>query len=248
MRKPIIGIVGNVMTKKTGVAHEVQQSYVYEDYVIAVVKAGGIPIILPIVDDLKLVCQQIESCDGIIMTGGYDVHPKFYSENQHQHKNLEIVSSRVDLHQMELARLAVEKNIPTLGICRGMQLINVVNGGSLYQDVSEISGEILKHRAADLSNIVEHQITIESDSILNGILGESVIVNSYHHQSVNRIGDGLRVTACAPDGVIEAVEMINKKFVVGVQWHPEKMVAVGGEMLGIFETLIEKAHKNTSSD
>jgi len=248
MQKPIIGIVGNVMTKKTGVAHEVQQSYVYEDYVNAVVKAGGIPIILPIVDDLKLICQQIKSCDGIIMTGGYDVHPKFYSENRHQHKNLEIVSSRVDLYQMELARFAIEKNIPTLGICRGMQIINVVNGGSLYQDLTEKSGEVLKHRDTNPSFVVEHRISVEDKSILNGIFGESVIVNSYHHQSVNRIGDGLRVTACATDGVIEAFEMISKKFIVGVQWHPEKMVAADDEMLGIFEALIEKAHNNTLSD
>jgi len=248
MQKPIIGIVGNVMTKETGRVRAVQQLYVYEEYINAVVKAGGIPIVLPIVDDLKLVRQQIDSCDGIIMTGGNDVHPKFYSEDQNLHKTLQIVSSRMDLYQMELARLTIEKNMPILGICRGMQLINVVNGGSLYQDLSEKSGEILKHGDADLSNETEHSISIESESILKGILGESVVVNSYHHQSVNRIGDGLRVTAYTADGVIEAIEMTGKRFVVGVQWHPEMMLAVNDDMLSIFEVLIEKARKDTSDD
>lgn len=241
MRKPIIGIVGNVMRMETGPIPGLDRSYVNEDYVNAVVKAGGIPIVLPIVDDLNLVHQQIESCDCIIISGGQDIHPKFYSENQH--RELGFVNSRIDLYQIELARLAIEKDMPLLGICRGMQVVNVVSGGSLYQDLSELSGEVLKHVQSGRRYEVAHKIQLESDSILNGIFGESVMVNSYHHQSLKAVGDGLRVTARAEDGIIEAVEMIDKKFVVGVQWHPEMMLAGDEGMLGLFKALVENFKK-----
>lgn len=237
MKKPIIGIVANVMTIDHGLTIGAERAYLNQDYINAVLKVGGIPIILPVVDDLTIIEEQISFCDGIIISGGQDIHPKFYGENQH--KKLGEVDSDVDRYQLELAQIAIFKDMPLLGICRGMQLINVASGGTLYQDLSEKSDDILKHLQSGKRYDICHNIRIEEGSILYAVFGSSTKVNSYHHQAVKDLGEGLSITAVADDGIVEGIEMKGKKFVVGVQWHPEMMIAGGSEMEGFFKRFVE---------
>lgn len=145
---------------------------------------------------------------------GQDIHPQIYNENQHKH--LGYVNSLIDYFQLTLAKIAIKSDMPILGICRGMQIINVANGDSLYQDLPEKSSNILKHVQEGKRYERAHKVALKNDSILGRILGESVMVNSYHHQGVKQLGDDLHTTALSDDDVIEGIEMPDKEFVVGV--------------------------------
>ena len=237
MKKPVIGIASIFLTEKDGII----RSYVNDDYIEAVELAGGIPIILPVVNEKENIESQIELCDGIILPGGQDVNPLFYHEEPHM--KLSYVCSKVDEYQTKLAQMSLESDLPVLGICRGLQLLNVVCGGTLYQDLSEISSGTIKHVQDSVRHEYSHRIKTKQKSIIGCLLGSEALVNSFHHQCIKEPGKDLEVTATASDEVIEAVEMKNKKFVVGVQWHPEGMAARDEKMLGIFKELISQASK-----
>lgn len=226
--KPIIGIVGNLLTMEGGLIPNLERAYVNYDYVQAVERLGATAIILPVVEDEESIKNQINLCDGIIISGGHDIHPKFYK--QELHKNIGYVYSRVDEYQLSLTKIAIESNKPILGICRGHQLINVVLGGTLYQDLSEYSEKTLKHTQEAKRYEVSHKIHIEKDSRLYKLYNEETWVNSYHHQSIEKLGKNLKVTAKASDGVVESIEHTDKKYVVGVQWHPEMMLSENDDM------------------
>lgn len=182
-------------------------------YAAAVRRAGGLPVILDY--DIQKIDHHIEELDGLLLTGGADIDPVEYGEPIHE--SVSLVTPERYQFEAALAKAWLRTEKPILGICLGCQLLNVVNGGSLVQDIpSELIGS--NHR-------VEHSINIETDSILYSIFQtKQTTVNSNHHQSVRNLGDHLKVTARSEDGVIEAIEMTNKPFVVGVQWHPEKMI------------------------
>lgn len=165
----------------------------------------------------------ITTIDALLLPGGGDIHPDHF--NQEWHPKLKYVDEARDELELSLFKEAIEKETPVFGICRGIQVMNVGMGGSLYQDIeSEYPQEALTHPKIEGEDS-QHQIEIEHESILGKIIGERIdVVNSAHHQALEEIGEGFVVTARSEDGIIEAVEAPSKQFVVGVQYHPERML------------------------
>lgn len=191
-------------------------------YANSVATAGGLPVLLsPIVDE-QLAEQLAERLDGLILSGGGDVNPIHY--NEEPHPKLDLVCDIRDQYEFQLAKAFISRKKPILAICRGSQLLNVVLGGSLIQDVpSQVDTELFHSQKED-RHVATHSIQIEPNSKLAEILGEHQIdVNSFHHQSVKELPHTCRAIAYAPDGVIEAFEYEGDQFALAVQWHPESM-------------------------
>lgn len=241
MKKPIIGICTSILRGEGGVISGVERAILSSEYIKAVEKAGGNPILLAPIDNEEDIRAQVALCDGILLSGGDDINPLMYGEEPH--KNLGVANMRLDVWQSTIAKEAIEKDIAVLGICRGEQLLNIVCQGTLYQDMSEFGNEYLKHVQDGKRYDVSHTAIIEKGTILNRLFGEKILINSYHHQSVKRLGEGLKISARAKDGIIEAIEMEGKKFVVGVQWHPEIMLEEADSMLPLFEEFIKMSVK-----
>jgi putative glutamine amidotransferase len=241
LTKPRIGIAGNIFTMESGPIAGIERAYVNDDYIQAVERAGGVPILLPVVNHEACILAQIESCSGFVFPGGNDIHPKYYASEAHL--NLGDINSRVDEYQLKLIRSALESQKPILGICRGAQLLNVACGGTLLQDLSEAPNSCLKHFQNSRRYEVMHRVKTASGSILENLLGSEFWVNSTHHQVIREVGAGLTVIATASDGVIEAVLMNDRDFVLGVQWHPEMMVSKSDPMMVLFERLVNATIK-----
>ena len=195
-----------------------------DDYIQAIEKAGGIPVILPVVENPETILPILGKLDGIIFTGGNDVSPLCY--NEIPSSAIGEVSVKRDHADLVLIKSALENyQIPILGICRGCQMLNVVLGGTLHQDL--VKDGVTKNEHFLLSYPIENisQIaTIETNSRLAKIFkSNSIGINSFHHQAVKDLGENLVVAATAEDGVIEAIEIPGERFIVGVQWHPEMM-------------------------
>ena len=230
-KKAVIGISGYVdgTTSKLGMT-----------YVESVRKAGGIPFVIPLTTDTSQISDIVSVIDGLIMSGGEDVSPFLFSEEPHV-KLGEVVPDR-DVFDLELIKQAIAAGKPVLAICRGEQVLNVALGGSLYQDIpSQVEGAV-QHSQKAPRDYGSHSIKIVEGSLLYKLLGVNEIkVNSFHHQSVKDLGTGLKVTASAPDGVVEAIELEGGRG-LGVQFHPEGFV-FGGNMkfLPIFQWLVKEA-------
>lgn len=232
VKKPIIGISTDVADGKTRVNNT---------YINAIINAGGLPYLLPVSNDPILIGNILDNLDGIVFTGGQDVHPILYNENPHQ--KLETVSPVRDMSDLLWIHLALKKELPILGICRGEQFINVMYQGSLYQDLpSQYPTEVIMHRQEMPGNTGSHYIYLTDNTHLKSILQvDSILVNSFHHQAVKKVGKGLNVSATTSDGVVEAIETVNGN-VIAVQFHPEIFAAEGKKpYLNIFSDLIEKA-------
>lgn len=237
--KAIIGISGSILISKGDSFAGYRRSYVNQDYVEAVLRANAIPFIIPFNQDLESCKEMINAVDGLILSGGHDVDPKNYGEEP----LLKIGETFPERDEFDFAlyRAAVESGKPVLGICRGMQIINVVNGGSLYQDLSYADFVKIKHNQGDNPKQVTHSISLEKGTFLNGILGDEDRVNSFHHQIVKGIAPSFRQAAKSPDGVIEAIEKISEdSFVLGMQWHPEMLAADDKNMQNIFNCFVKK--------
>lgn len=192
-------------------------------YPSAVIAAGGVPLILPSTTDPDVLNRYLDMVDGILFSGGDDINPTCYGEPQLRQCG-DICPLR-DEYELLLCRLAVERRKPVLGICRGAQLLNVTLGGTLYQDLPSQLPECIAHSQHQISRYVSHPVSIVDGSLLRRIHGsEQLFVNTFHHQAVKQPGCGLKVTALAPDGVIEAIELEGHPFCLGVQWHPERLV------------------------
>jgi putative glutamine amidotransferase len=191
-----------------------------EDYVRSVERAGAVPLVLPplAAGDVPAVLDRL---DGVLLSGGVDVDPALYG--QPPHPKLGRVDRRRDDFELALAREALRRDLPVLAICRGQQVLNVATGGTLVQDIPSTLAGAMEHDAPGGRSRRSHEVEIAPGSRLREIVGrDRVAVNSFHHQSADRIGDGLAVTArCPQDCVVEGLEMPGRPFVVAVQWHPE---------------------------
>jgi putative glutamine amidotransferase len=241
LKKPRIGIAGNIFAVESGPVPGIERAFVNDDYIQAVERAGGVPILLPVVNHEECILAQIESCSGLIFPGGQDIHPKYYGSEARI--SLGDVNSRVDEYQLKLIRSALESRKPILAICRGQQLLNVACGGTLLQDLSEAPNKCLAHFQNNGQNELLHPVKAVSGSMLENLLGREFWVNSSHHQAIQDIGTGLTVIATASDGVIEAVLMGDRDFVLGVQWHPERMAAKSDLMMVLFEQLVKATNR-----
>lgn len=233
MSKKIIGLSSKIIQVPNMPPHNGD----IVSYFKSVERAGGIPIMIPMVKDLNLLEPIIDMLDGIVLTGGSDVHPILYGENPIQ--ELSNVSLARDKFELKILELALEKGIPVLGICRGMQLANVYFNGSLYQDIYKELDDVLGHLS--ISTVFEghHKIDIKKDSFLDEIFkGEDILVNSIHHQAIKKLGDGMEVIAKSEDGLIEGVIHNEHKF-IGVQFHPEEMINTHPGFLEIYKRALE---------
>jgi putative glutamine amidotransferase len=241
MGRPVIGIVGNLLVEQGGFSPGMERSYVNNDYVAAVERAGGIPLILPVVRGQDVAERQTECADALLISGGYDIDPLLYGEEPH--RALEFVYRDTDIFQLRTIKTALAKGQPLLAICKGIQLLNVACGGTIYQDLDEIPDSFVKHSQNRKRSCPSHTVVAEEGSVIAELLGTSFPVNSYHHQAVKDVGRGLKVTSRAMDGVTESLEIEGESFVVGVQWHPEMMMSGGDDMLPLFLRLVEEAEK-----
>ena len=203
-------------------------------YCDQIVRAGGVPMVLPPVDDAEVLINMLEGIDGLVLTGGADYNPLWYGEQPE--KELHTINSTRDLPELLLTRLAFNRQIPILGICRGVQTMAIALGGNLVQDLKTP----LKHSQDAPRSEATHSVTIAEGSTLHALYGQETFVNSVHHQAVKDCGSHLHVVATAPDGVIEAVESTEQKALMGVQWHPEWM---GDEGLKLFEWLTQRSRE-----
>ena len=235
-KKPIIGITGAYVKHN----NYMEGVYVHHDYHKSVAANGGIPIILPFLNP-ELGLETLSICDGIILSGGEDVDPKFYEQDPH--RNLGPTTSERDLVEIAIVKYALENNIPLLAICRGVQILNVALGGTLIQDIHSQVKEPIQHSQKIDRSRDTHWVTISKDSKLYQVLGSDRIrVNSLHHQAIDRIANDLRVIAQSSDGIIEAVEYIHPTtFTIGVQWHPESMATTNNMMNSLFAEFIKSS-------
>lgn len=237
--KKCIGIGGNLLFDEGGMFPGYARSYVNNDYVESVMAAGGIPIILPVNSNEEIVKEQLSKIDGLIISGGYDVNPLLFAEEPHH--LLGMTLDERDAFDLLLIRQAVNMELPILGICRGLQIMNVADGGTLWQDCSLAEESYVKHAQGHTPSHVSHTIEINKDSVLYDIFGECTIVNSFHHMAVKDVASGYKVVAKAADGIIEAIEKESGSFALGVQWHPEMLHRRHSKMLELFSLLIEKS-------
>lgn len=235
----IIGISGSLKFIDDFDFHGEKISYMVNNYVQSVERAGAIPYIIPIVEDEEIIKKQVENIDALILSGGSDVNPLMFGEEPSE--KLGPVLEERDIFDIKLLKFAMELNKPILGICRGEQLINLVNGGTIYQDLSLYEKHSVKHCQCNSPATPIHTVDIKKDSILYEVLGEKAFVNSFHHQAVKDVAKGFKVVATSKDGVVEAIEKEEGSFILGIQWHPEMMSHKHEPMQKIFNLLVEKA-------
>lgn len=207
-----------------------------EDYIHAVMVSQGVPILLPICEDETCLDEQLSCIDGLIVTGGIDINPLFYKEAC-RHEQGES-STRRDMYEIELIKRCADKKIPILGICRGLQMINVTFGGTLFQDNKLASAYIQQHDQKERKDYPIHSIRVKKDSFLHPIVGEKYYVNSFHHQSIKKVAEGFHVVARSEDSIIEAIQH-DELNIWAVQFHPEMMHARDEKMLQIFKDFIQ---------
>jgi len=194
--------------------------YTFAEYSQAIQYCGGAPVLIPIAQSRKTFQTILDHLDGLLLSGGPDINPKFYSEEPME--GLGEIDEGLDRMELETARLAFQKELPVFAICRGIQVLNVSLGGTLYQDIHAQVQQSINHTQKADKSINTHSIRIERSTLLYDIVKRNEIwVNGKHHQAIKDLAPGLIISAKAKDGIIEAVEHSKKKFVLGVQWHPE---------------------------
>jgi putative glutamine amidotransferase len=209
-----------------------------KEYVDAVVRAGGNPVFLPSVVSDDYVAQVLRAIDGVLATGGNDDDPGRYG--QEPHAKLGFVDHVKGRFESALLRGALEAGLPILGICGGHQALNTACGGTLHQDIAACTGSSMAHVVRMTEPRPCHTVDIAPGSRLFALYGaERIRVNSTHHQAVDKAGKGLSVTAHAPDSVVEAIERAGEPFVVGVQWHPERLAAQDEASQRLFDAFVE---------
>ena len=234
--KPIIGI-----TTCSEKRPRKPYASVSRNYIDSVLQAGGLPVMIPSTGDKEALDGYINLIDGLLLSGGDDVHPLLYGENP-INENGEVDVDR-DECELSLYRMAYEIDMPVLGICRGIQVMNVAAGGTLYQDINaQHSGSLGHDPHGTPVSTPYHMVHIEEDSRLFEIFqSDKFAVNSFHHQAVKAVGNGYRVTALSADGIIEGIQASAKRFIIGVQWHPEDLAFKHPEFLRLFSAFVREA-------
>ncbi len=238
MYRPLIGVGSDVLQRKG----ERDRAFVFTTYIESLKNAGAIPVIVP--PQPENAADVLDGLDGILLAGGDDCDPSEYGEEKHP--SCEPMDPRRQQNDVVLARLARERGIPTLGICLGLQMMNVAGGGTLIQDIGSAIETDIDH-VSEPSDRNRHDVSIESSTKLGRILGAHALnVNSSHHQAVGRVAEGLRITAKAADGVVEGLEDPEHPFYVGVQWHPEDMQGEASAT-AIFGAFVEAARNRAAA-
>jgi putative glutamine amidotransferase len=231
--RPVIGITTYVTSAKWGY-WELEAALIPADYVRAVERAGGRPLLVPPAEEG--VDETLEVLDGIVFSGGSDIDPELYGDEPHP-ETLGVHPER-DAAELDLLTAALDRDMPVLGICRGSQVLNIARGGDLYQHLPEVVGHE-EHKHEPGRDFADHDVVIEGGTRLAELLGEETTgVKSHHHQGFRRLGEGLVESAHADDGTVEAVEDPSKRFALGVLWHPE-----AGENIRLFEALVREAER-----
>lgn len=218
--KPVIGITSVQNTGNNTYVEEI--NWVDVDYVYCVEEAGGLPLVIPNLKSAEIFGNVLEVLDALVISGGGDLDPFYYGEDPLPYQG----RTEPDRDRLEVAlvRLAIERDLPLLGICRGIQVMVAAAGGKLYQDIHKQKAASIQHLQNAPRWHTTHGIAIEAGTILRDIMGTSALrVNSFHHQAAREIPPEFRVSAYAPDGIIEAIESPRHSFTVGVQWHPESL-------------------------
>ncbi len=244
--KPVIGICSDFseddsIGSVTGLGFKGQSwQLVADDYVQAIEKSGGIPLIIPICRNEETMSHLLGKVDGLLLTGGSDIDPVYYG--QPLRKGLGRINPPRDKHEFSLVKMALASTrLPILGICRGHQLLNVITGGELFQDLE-------RERASDLHHTLWNSpkyhptldATVQKSARLYDVFGqETVRINSFNHQAISVLGDGLIPTMHASDGLVEGVEMEGERWICSVQWHPETMVEHHPEYLALFDAFVK---------
>jgi putative glutamine amidotransferase len=215
---------------------DVEAALVPAAYVEAVERAGGRPLLVP--PSEEAVDETLGALDGLLFSGGSDLDPELY--DQQPHSETFGVHPERDRAELALLEAALARDMPVLAVCRGSQVLNVARGGDLVQHLPDVVGdEKHKHTPGAFS---DHDVSVEDGTLLAALLGDRAPVKSHHHQGIGRVGEGLRVSAHAEDGTVEAVEDPSRRFALGVLWHPE-----AGEDLRLFEELVREAGRYRSA-
>lgn len=238
-----IGLSAGLYSGEIERSLEKGRSYVSNDYVQSVARSGAIPILFPIISQSAQIEQMMELVDGLILTGGDDINPLLYSEEPHV--KLRNVIPQRDIFEYELLKFAQKRKTPVLGICRGHQLINTFFGGTLYQDNSLKESSYIKHSQTKGNDFLEHTVNIKKNTWIHSFLGDKILTNSYHHQSVKDLAQGFIISAESMDSIVEAIENLDKDFFcAGVQWHPEMMSDKNQLMQNIFNEFLKVCQKH----
>jgi putative glutamine amidotransferase len=231
--KPVVGITTYLTRASFGV-WDADSALVPASYVRAIADAGGVPLLVPPGAAAE---ETLDAVDGLIFSGGSDLDPELYGEEAHA-ETVGVVRERDDF-ELELMRAALARDLPVLAICRGSQVLNVALGGGIEQHVPDrVAADTHKETPGVFA---EHDVDVLGGTMLASILGERTDVKSHHHQGFGELGTGLRESARADDGTVEALEDPNRRFTLGVLWHPEE-----GEDLALFEALVTEAARYRS--
>jgi len=227
--KPVIGITTYLTRAKFGTWEE-DTALVPADYLHAIERAGGRALLVP--PSEEAIDETLDALDGVVFSGGADLDPQLYGQEAHP-ETKGVVAER-DRGELALLQAALARDMPVLAVCRGVQVLNVALGGDLVQHLPEVVGhENHKHTPGEYA---DHDVTVEPDTRLGSLIGDRAPVKSHHHQGLGRLGEGLRESARAEDGTLEALEDPSRRFALGVLWHPE-----AGEDMRLFEALVEEA-------
>jgi putative glutamine amidotransferase len=215
-------------------------------YIAALAASGAVPLIIPLGLDDETLRALYERLDGLFMAGGGDLNPETYGCEPHPKTNG--IDALRDETELRLLHWALDDHLPILGVCRGVQALNVAAGGTLIQDIADELPHAIRHQyfPEKQRDYVAHPVEVESRSHLARIIGHKAQVNSFHHQAVRAVAPNFRAVAFAPDGVIEAIEHCDREFVIGVQWHPEGLIAFDGAMRNLFETFVQHSRRKHS--
>jgi putative glutamine amidotransferase len=236
--KPIIGILTNIkINKEDSIFSGELQTYTTNDYIDIVKKAGGIPLLIPLLnnEDIDNVLSLI---NGLIVSGGADIDPLLYNENPIQ--QLGYTNRILDEFYLDVIHHADESKIPILGICKGHQMLNIAYNGTLYQDLPSQMNS-MKHVQNTLRYIPTHKVKIKENTFLYDLFNDELMVNSFHHQGIKDLSNDFHTIASSDDGVIEAIEKNDGTYMLGLQWHPEMMQ--NEDMIKILEYFLDKCRK-----